>query len=45
MPQLEFEGRCDPRIPLIEKLMKKLRWTGTVIESKEDLSGRQKFVG
>ena len=30
---------------MIEKLLKKLRQIGTVIESKEDLPGRLKFVG
>jgi hypothetical protein len=30
---------------MIQKLMKKLRQHGTVIENKEDLSGRWKFVG
>ena len=29
----------------MEQLQKKLRQTGTVIESKEDLTGRWKLVG
>jgi hypothetical protein len=44
MPWLEFKGRSDcrhgPRIPVIEKLMKKLRQASAVILRGTFLAGR-----
>jgi hypothetical protein len=48
MPELEFKERCDcrhgPRIPMIEKLMKKMRQTVIVIVRRTFLAGRSLYL-